>query len=592
MRTTNGKGSDQCDGPSNFSNPGFAGQSASLSADEDGGSRQRSYRHMEWALKILVLVACCATDAFVLRSTWASLETAPGQLRRGYFERFGDEVGLAIDDLFGQVFPSFLLTSSGVLEVPPGLSAVAVLEPGVDYEVTYHSKLSPYVLLGAQGPVEPRTPNLKLRPGEARLVGARTLAFEGDHLALVAWDGTRPWREDAAKLSALDAACSEDGSGRGLKVKADQDRLEVRLGRCSLVEPLPASDSTLLAVLAGPDWATMTRRPGWVVEHKVIWPVLAVVTAKVVAFAWAAGLVSTAAVSATLGIASLVVPVQATLTWPLTLFIGIVAAIVRVAVIARRRLPRGWRLPCLVLALALSACVARALIPATRSFPPIVPPHGDHGQQLQCAVIGYSMASGAGLRDSHGGFSSLLDDTCDRCRDKTAGRTAGGEVLSWARDAYCASPHSFGKDGSVIFLGGANDDFLWGVTSTARMFVVGQQGSEPWARNLKTSAAASRARIDAQVDAINGLMQCAQSNGAGFLFLHDFLVGDLVAGRDPDRAAMLARRRAAVEAAGGRFVDLYEVFGAEAGISWFNDYVHLSLIGHERLADLTCRNLR
>jgi hypothetical protein len=70
------------------------------------------------------------------------------------------------------------------------------------------------------------------------------------------------------------------------------------------------------------------------------------------------------------------------------------------------------------------------------------------------------------------------------------------------------------------------------------------------------------------------------------------LATDLDGGRDADRAAMLAARRHAVEAAGGTFVDLFEVFGPEAGVSWFNDYIHPSLLGHERIAKLTCRQLR
>ena len=54
---------------------------------------------------------------------------------------------------------------------------------------------------------------------------------------------------------------------------------------------------------------------------------------------------------------------------------------------------------------------------------------------------------------------------------------------------------------------------------------------------------------------------------------------------------MLGARRAAVEAAGGTFLDLWEIFGPEAGVSWFNDYVHPSLLGHERIAELACREL-
>jgi len=55
---------------------------------------------------------------------------------------------------------------------------------------------------------------------------------------------------------------------------------------------------------------------------------------------------------------------------------------------------------------------------------------------------------------------------------------------------------------------------------------------------------------------------------------------------------MLAARRAAVEAAGGTFVDLFEVLGPDAGVSWFNDYVHPFLLGHERIAEVVCRQMR
>ena len=196
------------------------------------------------------------------------------------------------------------------------------------------------------------------------------------------------------------------------------------------------------------------------------------------------------------------------------------------------------------------------------------------------------------MRDAgrrHSGILAFLDEDCGRCRDKTGAFGGGGETLGWARDAYCTSPPSFGAGGQVVFLGGANDDFQWGVLSMARLFIVAEQGIEPWRRTQAPAAAASLARIDAQASALDGLVQCARSRDARFLFLHDFLVTDLVGGRGPDRAAMLARRRAVVEAAGGTFVDLLDVFNAEAGIAWFNDYVHPSLFAHERIADLACR---
>jgi hypothetical protein len=45
-----------------------------------------------------MFVLCCAADCFVLRGVLTSREIAPEQFRRGYFERFGSEVGLALDN--------------------------------------------------------------------------------------------------------------------------------------------------------------------------------------------------------------------------------------------------------------------------------------------------------------------------------------------------------------------------------------------------------------------------------------------------------------------------------------------------------------
>src|SRR6185436_13981383 len=98
-----------------------------------------------------------------------------------------------------------------------------------------------------------------LSPGEARLVGAKTLALSGGRLALVEWDPARPWREDSARLCALRDACVPAGDVAALEVAATDDRLEVRLGACYLAEP-PAfrGDSPpLLAGLAGAEWLTV-----------------------------------------------------------------------------------------------------------------------------------------------------------------------------------------------------------------------------------------------------------------------------------------------------------------------------------------------
>ncbi len=542
----------------------------------------------------VIFTLCCGADALVLRTTWTGRQVAAGEFRRGYFESFENQAGLSVDsEIRYPMVPWFLLTDRGELAVPPGMTVVTALAPGLKYDVKADRTLAPYVVIGVEAPVAPVASHLALRPGEARLANGRTLALEDGRLTLAAWDAARPWSEDAARLSALHEGCAVRDATPTLTVNVSDGRLEIRLGTCSLTEPLPSSSAAppLLAALAGPDWMTLARRPGWTAERWVIWPLLAVVILRVAATWWGAGLASAAAVSALLGGAAFRLPVATILTYPLAVAIGVAAAIIRLAVVLLRRLPSRWRAPVGLTALTIAGGAIALKARAPDSLPPIMHVHSDHMHPDTCAVVGYSTAAGASLRDAsrrHSGILAFLDEDCARCRDKTGGFGGGGETLGWARDAYCTSPPSFGADGQVVFLGGVNDDFQWGVFSVARLLIVAEQGIEPWRRNQASAAAASLARIGAQAAALDDLAQCARSRHARFLFLHDFLVTDLLAGRDRDRAAMLARRRAVVEAAGGTFVDLLAVFGAEAGVSWFNDYVHPSLIAHERIANLAC----
>jgi hypothetical protein len=283
--------------------------------------------------------------------------------------------------------------------------------------------------------------------------------------------------------------------------------------------------------------------------------------------------------------------VPATLIWPLTVILGIAAALLRLSVRGLRRIPRRARIAVVVAVAAVAAGLFASRTNQPDSPPPIVHVHGEPARDDRCAVLGYSAVKGEGLRHESGGLRSFLDQDCGACRRTTAGLFAAGETLAWIRDAFCGSEPSFGAHGVVTFVGGTNDDLLTGVLSIARLFIASGQGSEPWRHNVTAAAAASRRRLVVQTSAISSLGRCIQSREAQFLFLHDFLATDLRGGRDPDRAAMLAARRAAVEAAGGTFVDLFEVLGPAAGVSWFNDYVHPSLLGHERIAEIACRHL-
>jgi hypothetical protein len=323
-------------------------------------------------------------------------------------------------------------------------------------------------------------------------------------------------------------------------------------------------------------------------ERWFVWPIVGIVVAKVALSIASLGLVPTFAISGMLAVLSLLAPVPATLTWPLTLIAAVTAALLRGGWFVLRPFPARWRLPAAIVVLASVAGIATLMPRAPRQFPPIVRSDDDQQPPDACAIVGYSTAGGASLRGGYGGVTTYLNERCGPCRKTTGNLTAGGQTLEWARDAYCASEPTFGANGRVLFFGGANDDFFWGSLAVARMFVLGEQSVEQWYASQAPAAAASLSCIDDQIAALDGLMQCGRSRGAELLFLHDFLVTDIVHGRDHDRAAMLARRRTAVEEAGGQFADLLDVFRSEAGVTWFNDYVHPSAVAHERIAEHAC----
>jgi hypothetical protein len=109
----------------------------------------------------------------------------------------------------------------------------------------------------------------------------------------------------------------------------------------------------------------------------------------------------------------------------------------------------------------------------------------------------------------------------------------------------------------VFFIGGANDDFLTGVTDGAHV-CRRSPGPAAWSRNQASAAAASLAKIGEQT--ASSRAWCGAVVAVRTFLLHDFLVTDLVDGRTRDRAAMLSARRDAVLAEGGKFVDLLDAF--------------------------------
>ena len=97
--------------------------------------------------------------------------------------------------------------------------------------------------------------------------------------------------------------------------------------------------------------------------------------------------------------------------------------------------------------------------------------------------------------------------------------------------------------------------------------------------------------MDQQEAAIAEAVRCGARRGSDFWFFHDFLILMSQIG-PPGAAEMLERRHAAVEAAGGHpSTPLLEAFPQRVGVSWFNDQIHFSAIGHRYVAGFICAAL-
>jgi hypothetical protein len=98
--------------------------------------------------------------------------------------------------------------------------------------------------------------------------------------------------------------------------------------------------------------------------------------------------------------------------------------------------------------------------------------------------------------------------------------------------------------------------------------------------------------MDLQEAMIAEAVRCSARLDSAFWFFQDFMILDVPDGPSAERKTMAERRRAAVEGAGGNFSSLWDAFREQVGVSWFNDVMHFSSIGHRRIADLICRTVQ
>lgn len=394
--------------------------------------------------------------------------------------------------------------------------------------------------------------------------------------------------------------------------------MEVAYGRCSAV--LPASrpgtaGPAVMVVLAGPFPAWVEADGGWETRSRGDLAALAGVAAlslvAVLAAALVFGRLAALVIASVPAVASLVVSDDArTPGLDLVMLVGlclalsasVAAGLYRVAALWTRGRSAPVRVGAFLgVTLVLGGLAVLAWRPGVPGFSP--KDWRARGERPSCVLAGYSMANNDALRDREGGTWGRLAASCPRCPGGVARYAANGQTFPFLRGLLCSHDGPLTPGQAVVFLGGINDDLLTEVNRgafgrLAASLLLGAVPVRGLALREPTSVQFREVESLLSRDVLAGFddqeavwrdgLRCARERGLRLVFLHDFLVTDLPGGPPPERTRMLDRRRAIVEASGGRFVGLSDRFRGEVGVAWFNDYCHLSEVGHERVADLAC----
>ena len=559
-------------------------------------------------LVVAALLACTACHLVVLRPFVVEGHLGRGQVQRGYFEKLGPRVGLAlVDDGVDTGFPEGLgRDPDGNVSVSPGLSAALPLDVTGGYRIAgAGGTRTPDIAVGAAVVGAPGF--FPAEPGsiaaDVALTDAQELDVVDGRLRFVPWNVARPWRANSERLDRLARACSHRTSRAAFRVSLEHDRLSIHFGKCSIKERFaePSPGRRVVVVMAGPSWDIVERTgSAWQKETRlssVAWKATAAALVTAAGLLYVVGPLAALSTSITVGVVSIWYDAAAVVCLILTL-LGIV-------------LLTGWNLlPRLaprrtpVRRLAAGALALLAIFAAIRMRRPEEPVPVEHGSAApECLLTGYSAAGDSGLRPGTHGIGARLQE-CAPCGRSVATEARPGRTLGVIRDIACTSPAPVRPGGTLYFFGGANDDLLsWLATRNSfvqllyqlRTFVAHvyfwKPGVDTVRRLERDVSAASLGVVDEQAAVLRGITDCATRGGFGLLFGQDFIVLDLDGGRPDARTTMVARRRAAIEQEGARFVDLLEAFRDEAGIHWFNDLMHASMIGHRRIAELMCETM-
>jgi hypothetical protein len=530
--------------------------------------------------RALSVIVFTGVGLVVLAQTWLDHGAVEGQFAIAYFEESAGQTRLVVDRERGNTLPQSGIGDRNVLTVMPGAVVSVPLGDGAEYGITNeNASLVPYVVISSTDP--------------SILTEPIAFAISNGELRTISWNPSLPWADDRSRLAAIGQSC---GGTRLTRVRAEHAVVTLNVGRCSV--SVPKSERAQLAVIAGPDWVEVSRAGGWQRHTRVRFGGLLVCLIVASVGAWMLSEISTTAcLAAALVLAGLSLWGRAWgIAGLLLLDCGAWTLWLRRRLAKRFRLRRAafhaaWLFGS-VLPIAILLVVGGLAITA-EEHPNVVPPN------TQCLVMGYSAARGSALgAPDREVLSAQLGANCGPCMGRASVDAQSGQTLSWVREQACQLPKEAPLR-EVIFFGGANDDLLWGsnhgaISRAISLFsiLLAPVEARSWMARANRAMAASRTRLDRQSDAIRGAAACLRERGSRFWFAHDFLAWDLETGRSNDRAAMAQGRRAAVEQAGGTFVDLYAEFKATASVSWFSDFIHPSQIGHRRIAELICTRLQ
>lgn len=536
---------------------------------------------------VVVALVALAIDFAQLRSLAAPPCLLVGSVERGHFESVDGRPAMhLVASRAESSFPEPFVDANGDLAVLPGISVGVPLRSDDVLEVLDGSGRGSTPFVGWLG-VD--------ASGMTRRV--MVLAVVDRHEALVEWRMDAPWAVDAERLREVGDFC---GDGERPPSSVAIERGVLRAGRCAVTLPqAPQDERARLLVMGAIDGVVVRRGAGWPVTHP-LQPVGWLVVPKVVLSLAAFGPATTLATSILAAAASIRAPAAAAVVWGAALLLAAAGAVLRLGFRVTARL-RGRTYFRLVGVAAVVFVCGSGIAVAAKGFALVADVAREDPRQVRhrCVVTGYSTAWGDKLVDRRRAMWGELGRECSACGGDSMPVALRGGRIDWVANTFCDAADELEPGTQVVFLGGFNDDCLWGrrdlnladsVLHIVR-YVMAGAGTGEFRRMCERANAAARGALDRQTAALTRASDCIARRRARFTYVHDMVVWDLRDERSPSRSEMRETRRRVVEVAGGTFVDALAETREVAGLSWFDDFVHLSAIGHAAVGRVVCPTL-